>query len=190
MKKYLSHILIFLLLSSCNLFEPRDAEEPTIQKSSFKTPTTPDIVIENLINAISEKNSIDYSQCFGGPNLEFIFYPASEIKSTFYSLFTEWNVNAEKYYFENIIIQTSKNASSNLTLTNAIQQSTSDSLIYSASYTLNIQHSATGIPQLAAGSLQFTIKRDKNNNWYITKWLDFKINNQFSWSELKARFSN
>ncbi|HEY9188394.1 MAG TPA: hypothetical protein VIR55_10895 [Ignavibacteria bacterium] len=190
MKKILIYIFISFFLTSCNLFEPRDAEDPTIEKSNFKPPTTPDIVIENLINSISEKNSINYTQCFGGPNLEFFFLPANEVKSTYYSIFSEWTINSEKSYFDNLVIQTSKDAASNLVLSNQIQQSSSDSVIFSANYTLNFQHSTAGVPQLAAGNLQFIIKRDKNNNWYITRWMDFKLQNQFSWSELKARFVN
>jgi hypothetical protein len=190
MKWYYIYILFLFSVISCNIFEPRSAENPTVEKSSYKPPTTPDIVIENLTNSISEKNSINYVQCFGGPNLDFSFVPALDSKSNYSTIFLDWNTGSERSYFENMIIQTSKTAASSLTLSNTINQSSSDSVISNSNYVLNFQHSASDIPQTATGNLQFTIKRDKNNNWYITKWIDIKVQSQFSWSDMKARFSN
>jgi hypothetical protein len=172
------------------MFEPRSAEDPTVAKSNYTTPTTPDIVIENLIYSISEKNSVNYVQCLGGPNLNYYFAPAIDSKTNYYSVFADWDISSEKAYFDNLVIQTDKNAASSLQLTNSIQQSTSDSVIYNANYTLYFAHSASGISQTATGNLKFTIKRDKNNNWYITSWTDIKVQSQFSWSDMKARFSN
>ncbi len=190
MKTFLIYIIVATLVCSCNMFEPRDAEDPTVQKSDYKPPTDPDIVIENLISAVKEKNSINYTQCLGGPNLGFSFTPAAESKSNFLSIYVDWDVNSEKAYFENLIIQTAKDSPAKLSLNNPIRQSSSDSVIYNANYTFSFQHSANGIPQISVGNLQFTIKRDKNNNWYITRWIDLKTANQFSWSDMKARFSN
>ncbi len=190
MKKFIIYIFLVLIPAACNIFEPRTAEPPTVEKSDFKPPTTPDIVIENLVSSIAEKNSINYVQCLAGPNLDFSFIPANDSKYNFFSVYSDWNVSSERAYFDNIIIQTDKDASAQLTLSNEIKQSSSDSVIYNANYNLNIRHSASGIPQTAIGNLQFTIKRDKNNNWYITRWIDLKVQNQFSWSDMKARFSN
>jgi hypothetical protein len=172
------------------LFIPRDAEEPTEDISNFQPPTTPDIVIENLTNSILERNSLNYSQCFGGNNLGYTFVPAAEVQANYPSVFNWWDISSEKSYFDNLIIQTDRYLPSSVTLTNIIRQPTTDSVLYQASYNLNFQHSVTDIPKTAIGNLQFSIKRDKNNNWYIIRWTDFKIQNQFSWSDLKVRFSN
>ena len=188
-KVYVYIILIFSFIS-CNLFTPRDAEGPTEEISNFQPPTTPDVVIENLTNSILERNSINYTQCFGGNNLEYNFVPAAEVQANYPSIFSWWDIVSERSYFDNLIIQTDKYSSSSVTFTNITRQPTSDSIVYQASYNLNFQHSATDIPKVATGNLQFMIKRDRNNNWYITRWIDFKIQNQFSWSDLKVRFSN
>ena len=190
MKQYYFYILFILSAISCNIFEPRSAEDPTVQKSNYVTPTTPDLVIQNLVYSVSEKNSINYVQCLGGPNLDFYFVPTIDSKTNYFSIYSDWTVSSERSYFDNLVIQTDKYAAAALTLSNSIQQSSSDSVIYNANYVFNFQHSASGIPQTANGNLQFTIKRDKNNNWYITKWTDIKVQNQFSWSDMKARFSN
>jgi hypothetical protein len=191
MIKIYLYIILVLSFASCNLFTPRDAEEPTEDISNFQPPITADIVIENLTNSIIERNSINYSQCFGGNNLEYNFIPAAEVQANYPSIFSWWDIASEKSYFDNLIIQTDKYSASSVTFANVIRQSTtSDSIIYQASYNLNFEHSATDVPKVAIGNLQFSIKRDRNNNWYITRWTDFKIQNQFSWSDLKVRFSN
>jgi len=190
MKNYLYNIVLFFLLISCNLFTPRDAEEPIDDISNFQPPTTPEIVIENFSNAILERNKINYTQCLGGNNLEYNFVPAAEVQANYPSIFNWWDINSESSYFNNLIIQTDKYSASSVTFSNITRQPTSDSVLYQASYNLNFQHSATDIPKVVNGNLQFMIKRDRNNNWYITRWVDFKVQNQFSWSDLKVRFSN
>jgi len=54
---------------------------------------------------------------------------------------------------------------------------------------VNFQHVVKDVPQSAKGNLQFYLVSDKNGNWVIYKWIDIKIQNEFSWSELKAKFS-
>jgi len=51
-----SIVVCWLVLGSgCNLFEPRDPEAPSQSSDSFIPPSDPDIVIENLQNAIAQK---------------------------------------------------------------------------------------------------------------------------------------
>jgi hypothetical protein len=194
-KKINISLLLFILISfvyfQCDIFKTRTPEEPSETGSGYQPPTSADIVIENLINAISEKSSLNYAQCFPGTTSEysFSFVPAPDVQKQYYSVFISWDISSEKSYFENLIAQTSDYATSRLTLNGSFTYSSTDSMIYNADYSLTFNHDVSNISQTASGNLQFAIRRDQNNYWWITRWIDNKVNDNFCWSELKARFS-
>jgi hypothetical protein len=191
--KIIQIITLSLLFFTCNIFETRDPESPSQTRSNFLPPSTSAIVLSNLGNAISEKNSLNYIQCLSGndgTSNSFTFIPAPEVQTRYLSIFMSWDINSEKSYFENLISQTSKTAASSLTLNGSFILNQSDSVVYNADYVLSFNHEMKSIPQICKGNLQFAMHRDKNNNWCIAKWMDNKINNEFCWSELKASFSN
>ena len=89
-----------MLASGCNLFEPRDPEPPSQSSDSFIPPTDPDIVIENLQNAIAQKNSVNYVRCIADPSRTarlFEFFPSPDAGSRYASVFATWTVDQEKF---------------------------------------------------------------------------------------------
>jgi hypothetical protein len=184
-------ILIILNGFSCDIFKTRDPQEPSQAKSNFLPPTSPDMVLDNLKNSISEKNSINYIQCLANkPNGSFIFIPPPDVQNKYLSVFSNWDLDYEKSYFENLKSHIQSNAKSDLGLTGNYTLTQTDSVIYNADYVLFVPHDLPSIPQVIKGNLQFSISRDKNNNWAITKWIDNRTSSQFCWSELKAQLSN
>jgi hypothetical protein len=186
-------IIVSIISFCCDLFKTRTPEEPSVSRSSNQPPTSSEIVLENLKYSISEKNTLNYIQCFAGgssSSLTFTFIPAPDVQKQFLSIFTNWDINSEKSYFENLRTQSSKYAAAELVLNGSFTFAETDSMIYNADYTLTFKHDLSNVPQTATGNLQFVIRRDQNNNWSITRWIDNKVNNQFCWSEMKARFSS
>ena len=115
--------------------------------------------------------------------------PDSKSLSLYGQIFQNWDINSEKFYFENLISQTNANASSNLFP--SLNQITPDSAIYSAEYIIVFQHNKTNVPKSAEGNLRLTLKADLSNFFYVEKWEDYRQNDtDFTWSELKANFSN
>lgn len=102
----------------------------------------------------------------------------------------EVDLNSERDYFQNIKSQTPTSASSNLFLNGSFQSILSDSALYNADYLINFQHTVSGKPQQAKGNAQFFLAPDRNNYWAIYQWIDARIGNEVSWSELKGTFSN
>lgn len=182
--------LLAVLAAGCGLFDTRNPQEPVTTRSTYVPPTSPSIVISNLTYAIEEKNSTNYISCLS-PD-EYVYVPDSKSLSLYGQIFQNWDINSEKFYFDNLIAQTNTNASSNLFLSNpSLTQITPDSATYSAEYIVVFQHNRTNVPKSAEGNMRLTLKADQSNFFYIEKWEDYRQHDtDFTWSELKANFSN
>lgn len=185
--------IFFLLLSltSCDLFTTRNAENPDQTRSNFQPPVEPAIVIQNLKNSLSDKNVQNYIACFVDSVFadQNYYFSASSEALTRYDIFLQgWGVNEERRYFTSIINKVPTDFPISLTLSNQNYSSLSgDSLIYSATYFLNIPlQSGDPIPQNYAGNLQFNMLRDSRQEWVIYFWKDTKSETLPSWSELKG----
>ncbi len=187
-------VLLCLVFASCQLFRTRDPEFPTeiSSRSNWKQPITPDITLEDLQNAVYDRNAENYIRCFVDSNFSerrFVFIPTQEAQIQYPEIFKNWNLNSERNYFNNIKSNVPSTGTSGLFLSGNFQSLGTDSAVYHASYLVSFQHTVRDIPQSAKGELQFYLAPDRNGNWVIYKWIDVKIQNEFSWSELKAKFS-
>ncbi len=182
-----------LVLSGCNLFAPRDPEDPAASRLDFLPPTEPSVVIENLRSAIDQKNIANYTACFsdgaaGGRT--FVFIPSAEASAQYGLALASWGTAQEQAYFQNLIARSAPTAHAGLQLTQKSQLVAADSVIYSYDYTFTFEHSETGFPKVAQGNLQFALAPDAGNRWSIYRWIDFKTGNDITWSMFKGKFSN
>jgi len=193
MKKILFLIIILLPLSACDLFTTRNAENPDQTRSNFQPPVEPAIVIENLKSSLSDKNVQNYIACF----VDTIFadqtynFSASSEAISLYQIFVQgWGLNEERRYFSSVTNRVPVDFPISLSLSNENYSSLSgDSLVYSATYSLNLPVSSSDpIPQNYAGNLQFNMLRDSRSEWVIYYWKDTKSESLPSWSELKGSF--
>jgi hypothetical protein len=188
--KYLFYFfLITAFIQGCGIFDTRDPEPPETVRSTYTLPTTAGIVIENLEYAIAQKNSENYSKCISQNSFQFV--PDSRSYQNYELIFSQWNQMAEKKYLDNLISATTTTSSSVLFLDNKrLTQINSDSALFQANYIIVFQHNLQNIPKSARGNLTLNISTD-NELFYIKKWEDFRQNDtDFTWSELKANFSN
>jgi len=181
-----------LALSGCNIFQTRTPQPPQQSQSNFIPATSPDIVIENLKNAIAEKDVENYLNClsdtsFGGK--VFSFEPPPDVKRQ-YSIFTNWDRNSERAYFNNLVVQSSATSSPALTLSSDnLVGPIGDSATYTADYNLIWPNKVPAAPQGVQGSLQFYLGADNNQNWSIHRWVDLRIADSLkTWSDMKAQF--
>jgi hypothetical protein len=190
MKTSLKIILIIIVftLVSCDLFQVRDPQNPKEPKSSYRVPVEPKDVIQNLINSFSDKNSNDYKKNFstGLPlvNRDFYFVPSGNVLSNFPS---NWTVNEEFQYFNNLITRTPQNIPITLLFSDEEFDIRTDSSIYSAKYFLTVPV-ANSESKIFKGSLKLTMKTDINAAWVIYFWEDIAEQDSKSWSELKIEF--
>ena len=190
MKTYIKIIPVFLILNlaGCDIFEVRNPENPSDNKSGYSVPIEPQDVIQNIITAFSERNANDYRKNFAsGPPLvdrDFFFAPSGNVLSSFPS---NWTVEEEFQYFNNLITRAQQDIPITLTFSNEFFDLRADSSIYSAEYFISIPV-LNAEPKLYEGSIRFTIITDINAAWVIYFWEDIAKAGAKSWSELKIEF--
>jgi len=189
--KRLFFICFSILFLRCDLFDTRDAENPTSSKSDFQPATTPDRLIVNLISSFQDKNTDNYIACFSDTTFtdkKFSFSPSSGAISLFPDLAQGWSLEDERQYFQNAISKAGDILPIDLYLSNeSFTQQGSDSIFYSASYELNLPNNDANLPDTYEGDLSFKMVLDRQSVWSIYFWQDIKSTSLPSWSELKGR---
>ena len=184
-------ILFSLMIAGCDLFTTRSAEAPTQPRSDYQQAVTPDILISNFISSLKDKSVVNYLSCLSDTSFapkQFSFSPSSAAISQYPSLSDNWGKKNEEQYFNNLKAKISQDQPITLTLSNVSESPQGDSLIYTASYFLNVP--PTNDPSFPAnyqGELRFNLIRDSRSIWSIYYWQDTKNTNLPSWSELKGR---
>jgi len=187
-------LILALLITGCEIFSTREAENPVQSRNTWIPATTIDILIENLKSSLSEKSTENYLKCFIDSALtkrSFSFIPSTESYANYSALFSNWTLQNEKNYFENLKSKIKEGGTITLSVFN-IDRGTiqGDSVIYSADYSLVVDHSVESFPKEFRGHLQFTLFRNLKGEWSVLNWKDSKNTESFTWSELKGRFSN
>ena len=193
--KWTYFILFAIILGGCDLFTTRSAEAPTQARSDFQQAVTPDLVISNFVSSLKDLNTQNYLSCLSDLSTSqkvFTFSPSSSAISQYPNLSDNWGKKNEESYLNNIIAKITSNLPITLTLSNISESPQGDSLVYTASYSLNVPTSDATLPQNYQGTLIFYMIRDAQSIWSIYYWQDTKNNssNLPTWSDLKGRTSN
>lgn len=195
MKLLFSFISLLLLITTagCELFETRDPEPPSSGSSTFIPPTSVDLVLENLTNAIAEKNTENYLRCLVdtlSSDQRFEFIPTASAAGRYATTFVDWSLQSERAWFAAMKAFAEDDAPSNLVLNGAFSVITADSAVYEGGYDLTFRHGVSGVAETVRGTLQFILHTDRNSIWSISRWTDIPLNDETSWSEWKGRFAN
>jgi len=197
MKIIRDHIapLVFLALTvaGCGLFATRDPENPINAGSSFEPPTTPTVVLRNLESALSSANANDYRKCFSDTSKglpAFVFVPSTQGLAAAPTKFSGWSIQEEEQYVRNIFADLQQGGVATVAFmpSEVTEVPIGDSVQFTASYQVNFPHTRNGLEQKAEGTLLFTFRLSRQNEWYITSWRDFARDGKTSWSLIKARF--
>lgn len=182
-----------LFLSNCGIFETRTPESPEDGSSAggFQQPDRPELVIENMQNAISGMNSVNYMRNLWEGNPAFEFSPSSAAFDNDPSIWQNWTREDEATYFNNLVTATQNQSGHNLSISDLERVSLPDGgERVTASYTLTVLHDRTDadIPTVASGSFLIDLVQDENGLWYIYSWTDNAGGSSFTWSDIKATF--
>ncbi|HRK59996.1 MAG TPA: hypothetical protein PLI74_10165 [Candidatus Kapabacteria bacterium] len=192
-------IVFIFLLYGCDVFTTRTPENPLNTGGIFTPPTSASLVIENLLNAIKEKNTENYVLCLADTSRNarqsFRYYPSSDVSARFFTLFSQWSLTNERQYILSLFSKLPNDEIPVLSLTkNRFDVITPDSAIFVSDYELTANHSVTSAPTKVKGILRLTLIPDRAGLWSISRWTDGNIESgselQSTWSELKAQFSN
>ena len=197
MQKIRIHTFLFIAFSliatttSCDIFSTRDAQDPDQARSNNQPAVQPTIVIVNLINSLIDKNVQDYMSCFVDSlfsSQKFTFSASGEVASNYPIFLQGWGLSEEQRYITSVLSKINKDYPISLTFNDENFSSLSgDSLIYTATYFLNVPIAAEGQSSVNySGNLQFNMLRDSRSIWVIYLWKDTKSQTLPSWSELKG----
>jgi hypothetical protein len=189
----LSHIftLCFLLfITSCSLFETRDAELPGDTNTGiFMQPDRPEVVLDNLVSAVENLNTVNYLRCIRESNFQFV--PSNNAQNTNPDVWSGWTFESEQTYFSNLRAAAENTTGHRLLLSNiSTELSSSNARQIFADYSLTVLHNRgnVGVPTLILGRFALEVKMSDDGLWAITSWTDISAENNFSWSDLKASF--
>ncbi len=184
-------VIILLLISSvsCDIFETREAEPPDQQRSNYVPATSPEILIQNLIDSFADKDVVNYQNTFvtGLSNRVFTFVPSSTALSRFQNLWLTWNIDAEVQYFNNMKTSVPDELPvllSGLSLSPESFSIFGDSLRYNSEYFISV-------PQINSEALIFQGNLELSminvsTVWLVYFWKDNAIEDNPSWSDLKG----
>ena len=181
---------MFMLLTwaRCDVFAPRIPENPNGIGGTWLQPDTPDRVVENLKNAIAERNVQHYSKSLA---VGLVFQPTITSENRDPVLWTKWGPNEEETYFARLAIAAAPFTGHSLQLLEASQVIVDNRHVsFQATYILRMQHSRSneGIPVEANGKLIWNMVQQADGLWQIARWTDQGIGSTPSWSDLKAAF--
>lgn len=185
-------LLVLAALPGCNFFSTRDPENPITNRSSFESPTSPEIVIQNFLGAIREKNPANYVACFVADTASintpaYVFEPSADAAGVYPLLFSMWTVEDEQRYFI-ALIPDMKDHVPTIELTGSAAAEISPQ---STIYTFDYVFIPVSIPY--KGRMRLTIVRLPNGNWAISRWTDEPAKmdqTEQTWSFLKALYGN
>ncbi len=190
MKFVIIYIMCALTFAGCDLVQTRNAEAPNQPRSNYEQAVTPQLLISNLVNSLKDKDVQNYINCLvdsSFSNKKFLFSPSSGALSQYPFLMTDWNIKNEEQYFQNLITKVSQQSLITLSLSNEQYSPQGDSLIYTATYSINVPNEESE-PKDYQGDLRFNMVRDSRSVWVIYFWQDTKSTALPSWSELKGKF--
>lgn len=186
-----SRAILFLsalavLLAGCSLFSTRDPETPLENSGSYIQPDTPEQVIENLQNAVSELNTFNYRRSLAD---NFVFRPTASALAR-ESIFVSWSRAQEEQYFTALTAAAALNTGHNLQLNDqTLTLLGADEFVFDATYVLTINHRRAEVPTQVQGRMQWVIKQGMDGLWALLDWTDQELGNEQSWSDLKAEFT-
>ena len=182
------------LITSCDLFSTRDPETPTGSTSGGRQfPRDPQTVIDNLIDAVERRSSVDYMHTFNadaGDSVIFEFIPDPESVHNFPGRFDDWSLKQESRFAETLFAVATLPLDSLITMEITIDRETviGDSAETSAQYILHIGHLRDGAPRQMSGRMELKLFKGTGGGWIVQRWTDSRLAGSSCWSDLKGHF--
>ena len=175
----------------------RTPEEPSGNRGTYEPPTSPNIVIENLRNAVIEKNMQNFMLCLADPSrspFSYTYEPSAEAGARYQAVFMNWSVTKERQAFLSMTSRIAADQQPQLLFSNSqVAFSSPDSLVWVAEYVLTAQLGLTSLPSTLSGIIALTICPEQSGLWSIARWSDARRpsdTTEATWSLLRGQLSN
>ncbi len=184
-KAILMILVIAPISMGCSLFSTRTPDNPLTDAGTFSQPDTPEQVIDNIIAAIAELNTLNYRRSL---NEELAFHATASADAR-ETVFVNWGRAQEEQYFSAATAAASLNTGHGLVLNDRSFTILSDTeFVLDATYILTINQRQPDIPSEGQGRLHWVIEQGPGGLWDLTEWTDQELGSNSSWSDLKAEF--
>lgn len=193
MRFWISILLTIFLLTSCDLFIPREPDPPikTPNPYAWKPPTTPEIVLDNLSNAFPASKKNYYLDVLSH-NLDtgngFVFLPDPGVASSQPGVFDAWGYDAEETFITKLFQSLDASGLQRLTW-QTDQVSPIDNyyeIIADYQITLTYSENSAAFPVLLGGQATLTLTQNSDLLYEVSQWEDLKSDSLQCWTELKA----
>ena len=179
-------LLVLLLFAGCDLFAPRDPEDPMTAGGTFLQPDTPEQVIENIQAAVAELNTPNYSRSM---DAALVYAPTAKAEASDPAIWPSWDRTAEEQYFTSLAAAAQFASGHELRLTDRNVSLISDTRFeLDASYILTVNHNRPNVETTVQGRLIWVIVQGEDGLWRLQEWTDREVSGAISWSDLKAEF--
>ncbi|PIE52892.1 hypothetical protein CSA37_04420 [Candidatus Fermentibacteria bacterium] len=183
------HFFLFssLLIISCSLFDPRDPQDPSGGGAVWQTPTSPDLVVENMQSSLNGK-SVQYLACLDD---KFFFFADTNDVDDYPTLnFTDWDKSIENLTVSqlfSIVPEDSTIIAEFLPVPGSPDPvAPEDSATLYRNYSISIP-GAEYNP--AFGIAEFRMIEDDNGLWWVSEWHDNRFEPSSTvktWAVVKA----
>lgn len=193
MARTLSIVILFIILTSCELFTPRDSEPPIDSNDPYawRPPTAPEIVLDNFSSAFpAHKLNYHLDGLSNNPEgmLNFMFVPDQGVAVSQPGIFDNWGYIEEENFITQLFQILNENDLQRLDWT--IQQSSSleDRYEIIADYELSLSFeiNRASLPSLLRGQATLTLIQNTDQLYEVSVWQDLKSDTLPCWSDLKA----
>lgn len=187
-------LLVLVLTSACtNPFTTREPEPPETGGIPFLPPRTPEVVLQNMRNAILEQNVENYIRCLSDAARVargFVFLPEPGVANENPGVFDNWSRESERNYFVQQRAFLPADSLRNLSLQTVQSSQFADSAQFVENYTLTLRHTQRdrGVPVIVGGQATFWLGVDDFGDWAIYRWEDRSNSDLPTWSVLKAAY--
>ncbi|MCK5840964.1 MAG: hypothetical protein KAH31_02260 [Candidatus Sabulitectum sp.] len=172
-----------LVFSSCSLFEPRVPEDPSNAGVVWLSPTSPDIVVENMQSALNGRSAL-YLDCL---TESFIFYADTNDIYDYPSYnFSDWTKTVENStvtaLYSQVPVDSTVASGFTMDISHPDPAAPTDSVTIYRKYNLTFPqtyHSGTGSP--AVGIAEFHMVEDSIGLWAVQEWRDVRHEEETSW---------
>ena len=181
MRRIALSLLVLITLFSCEIFDLRDSQLPTVEAEWNDFATNLELALQNLEYAYEDsRNAINYSRIFS-PDFRFYFAPQD---ITDFSTDALWISTQEQDMLLNLHTRYSKIEVSLAPLSTADEISASEATIY-RSYELIAKAVDTQEEDiLVHGNLELHYRK-QYGYWYIYRWYDYRSSEGQTWGKLK-----
>lgn len=187
-----------VLLSCKNPFSHRSSEPPIGSSGTYEVPSTPQIVLTNLLYAYNEKNINNFRKCLSDSFIFSAYEDSVEAEQRGEGwVFYDWNADVEEAITRRIFQSYPLNSdSTEMSLiidlsSNPLDQENDSTATLIRTYNLLIINftEETAETTTAIGESSFNLSRSSLIGWSIDLWSDRPDeNNDFDWADFKALY--